>query len=361
MYSSGYGGTTGLGGYGQPAQQQHTDQFDFEISHQFTDSISCLKYAPINPVYQSTGFPLLAVASWDGNVAIYQVSDQGNQIQANCALSTSTGAPVLGLCWQPEVQALLIASADNNIKRWDLASNQVTVVGQHSQPVKDIYCCQIGGNPLVISGGWDARVKFWTWAPGPPLKLNQVGEAYLGKPVHYMSGEFPLLVTAHSELYVHYWDLNRITQNDFNPLGVMNSPLKYPTTTIACFADGKGYAIGSIEGRCGIKYIDLQKNIINPPEDFCFKSHRVDDTSTPPKPSQVHAVNGIAFNKQFGTFVTYGQDGSWFIWNKDTKSKLKNTKAGPHPITAADFLDNATQLAYAFGYDWGKGAEESKK
>ena len=95
-----------------------------------------------------------------------------------------------------------------------------------------------------------------------------------------MSGEFPLLVTAHSELVVHYWDLNKIFSNDFNPLGVMPSPLKYPTTCITCFADGKGFAIGSIEGRCGVKYIDLAKNQVGLPDDFCFKSHRVDDTNT---------------------------------------------------------------------------------
>ena len=56
-----------------------------------------------------------------------------------------------------------------------------------------------------MSGGWDSRVKFWTWQG--PTQLNQIGEAYLGKPIHYMSGEFPLLVTAHSELFIHYWDL----------------------------------------------------------------------------------------------------------------------------------------------------------
>jgi len=43
------------------------------------------------------------------------------------------------------------------------------------------------------------------------------------------------------------------------------------------------------------------------------------------------------------------------------------------PVTSADFLENgmiililfilhiATQFAYAYGYDWGRGAEESKK
>jgi mRNA export factor len=72
-----------------------------------------------------------------------------------------------------------------------------------------------------------------------------------------MSLEFPLLVTTHSEMYVHYWNLVNIFNNNFNPLGVTISPLKNVTTSVCCFPDGKGYAIGSIEGRCGIKNIDL--------------------------------------------------------------------------------------------------------
>ena len=157
---------------------------------------------------------------------------------------------------------MLIACADNNIKKWDVTSNQVVNIGAHAQPVKDIFCFVQQNQSIVVSGGWDSRVKFWTWAS--PTQLNQIGEAYLGKPVHYMSGEFPLLVTAHSELYVHYWNLaNIFTNKDFNPVGVMASPLKYPTTCIQCFADGKGFAIASIEGRCGIKYVDLAKNAIN--------------------------------------------------------------------------------------------------
>jgi mRNA export factor len=56
-----------------------------------------------------------------------------------------------------------------------------------------------------------------------------------------------------------------------------------------------------------------------------------------------------------------GQDGCYFFWNKDNKSKLKSTKPGPCPLTAGDFLENAKMYAFAIGYDWGKGAEESKK
>lgn len=80
-----------------------------------------------------------------------------------------------------------------------------------------------------------------------------------------MAGEYPLLVTAHSELFVHYWNLENIFKGQFNPQGVTTSPLKYPTTGLACLADAKGYAIVSIEGRCGIKYIDLLNDKTNLP------------------------------------------------------------------------------------------------
>jgi hypothetical protein len=43
--------------------------------------------------------------------------------------------------------------------------------------------------------------------------MNQIGESWVGKPVHYMSGSFPLLVTAHSEKWVHIWNLNQIVNS----------------------------------------------------------------------------------------------------------------------------------------------------
>ena len=284
----------------------------------------------------------------------------GDQAQTQVMLQGSTGgAPILGAIWCIDQVGVLLACADNNIKKWDLTSNQVVNVGSHSQPVKDLYMFHQNNQTVVISGGWDARVKFWTWAN--LNQLNQIGESYLGKPIHYMSGEFPLLVTAHSEMFIHYWDLKNIFSGNFNPLGVTTSPLKNTTTCIQCFADGKGYAIGSIEGRCGIKYIDLANNKLNLNDDFCFKSHRIEEPPPSSVPVKVFAVNGLTFNRTFNTFATYGQDGCYFFWNKDTKSKLKSTKAAPWPVTGADYLENATMFAYSFGYDWGKGAEEAKK
>jgi mRNA export factor len=36
----------------------------------------------------------------------------------------------------------------------------------------------------------------------------------------------------------------------------LTSPLKWQTRTVSCFADSKGFAIGSIEGRVGIQYVE---------------------------------------------------------------------------------------------------------
>jgi len=52
------------------------------------------------------------------------------------------------------------------------------------------------------------------------------------------------------------------------------SPLKYATSSLQAFADGKGYAIGSIEGRCGIVNVELNNPDAEDTRDFCFKCHR---------------------------------------------------------------------------------------
>lgn len=39
--------------------------------------------------------------------------------------------------------------------------------------------------------------------------------------------------------------------------------------------------------------------------------------------------------------ATYGADGLYYIWNKDTKSRYKQSKKFPSPITASDFSPDA--------------------
>jgi mRNA export factor len=126
-----------------------------------------------------------------------------------------------------------------------------------------------------------------------------------------------------------------------------DSPLKYQTRCVACFPDQTGYAIGSIEGRVGIQYV--QK--VAGKESFAFKCHRQDN--------DVYAVNGLAFNKQYGTFATVGSDGVCHFWDKDHKQRLKGFTSINKPISCASFSTQGNLFAYAGSYDWSKGSSHT--
>lgn len=75
-----------------------------------------------------------------------------------------------------------------------------------------------------------------------------------------------------------------------------------------------GFALGSIEGRVAIQYIEPQ----NPKDNFTFKCHR----SQPQQPNQaqdIYAVNDIVFHPQYMTLATVGSDGKFSFWDKDAR------------------------------------------
>jgi mRNA export factor len=122
------------------------------------------------------------------------------------------------------------------------------------------------------------------------------------------------------------------------------SPLKFQTRCITCFPDGMGFAIGSIEGRVGIHYV--QK--VHGKESFAFKCHRQDNN--------VFSVNAICFHSQFGTFATCGSDGVINFWDKDNKQRLKGFNPVQRTISAANFNTQGNLFAYSSSYDWSKGS-----
>jgi len=54
----------------------------------------------------------------------------------------------------------------------------------------------------------------------------------------------------------------------------MESPLKFATSSLTVTPDGRGFCIGSIEGRCAVKNYDLTINNKGDEKSFCFKCHR---------------------------------------------------------------------------------------
>lgn len=228
-------------------------------------------------------------------------------------------------------------------------------IGQHQMPVKDVASFTVNNQIYIVSGGWDCVVKFFQVQNN---NVQQVGETWVAKPIHYLACNFPLLVTAHSEKWCHVWNLQLCTQGHFAPQAVVESPLKYQTSSIGAFKDGKGFAIGSVEGRCAIMNVNFNQSGEQCVNDFCFKCHRSEDAVK--CSGEAFTVNGISFNKLHNTFVTCGSDGTFVTWNKDTKSRYKSSNKAPLPLTSVCFSDDAQVICFAVGEDWSMGAEFAK-
>merc|ERR1712173_447677 len=81
-----------------------------------------------------------------------------------------------------------------------------------------------------------------------------------------------------------------------------------------------GYALGSVEGRVAIQYV----NAPNPKDNFTFKCHRSNGVTDGFQ--DIYAVNDIAFHPAHGTLATVGSDGRFSFWDKDARTKLKTSE-----------------------------------
>ena len=162
-----------------------------------------------------------------------------------------------------------------------------------------------------------------------------------------------LLVVGTADRYVDIVNLEK--PGEF--FKTIQSPLKWQTRSIACFNEANGFAVGSIEGRCAIQYIDEKDSASN----FSFKCHRDTPSSTGPNRdvANVYAVNDISFHPQHGTFSTAGSDGTFHFWDGNAKHRLKGYPSAGGPITSTDFNRQGTVFAYAVSYDWSQGFQKN--
>ena len=155
-----------------------------------------------------------------------------------------------------------------------------------------------------------------------------------------------MLVVATADRYINVVNLSDPTKW----YKTMHSPLKWQTRVVTCFTDGTGFAVGSIEGRCAIQYVEEKDSQGN----FSFKCHRQPVTGARDT-TNVYSVNAINFHPIHGTFSTAGSDGTYHFWDKDAKHRLKGYPEVGGTISATAFNASGTIFAYAVSYDWSKG------
>jgi len=305
---------------------------DCNVPQAGDDGISSLSWSPTANI--------LVSSNWDSGVRCWEVMEQNGQIQANpkAKVTHENSSPVLSTCFSPDGSTVFSGGCDKAVRMWQLgqappSNNVAQQIGAHDAPVKAVG--YLPSTSLVVSGGWDRKLKFWdTRQPNP------VGQLELPERIYDLDVRNNLMVVATAGRHIISYDVTG-QPREFSS---KESPLKYQSRCISCFADTTGFAVGSIEGRVGIHY--LQK--VPGKESFAFKCHRQD--------SNVYAVNDIAFHTQFGTFATVGADGVVNFWDMDNKQRLKGFAAIQRPIPCASFNALGNLFAYASSYDWSKGS-----
>lgn len=217
----------------------------------------------------------------------------------------------------------------------DMTTGQTMTLNAHDQPVKSLRWMSTSTAQCLVSGSWDKTLKYWDLRSPNAMAVVQLPERCYSMDI---SGS--LLVAATAERHICIYDLSNPTQMYKN----LTSPLKWQTRTVSCYHDGSGYAIGSIEGRVGLQWLDEKQG-----SHFAFKCHRDGNNA--------YAVNAISFHPIHGTFSTAGSDGFIHFWDKDSKQRLESSASLGSPIPVTAFNRNGSLYAYALSYDWAKGHE----
>lgn len=134
----------------------------------------------------------------------------------------------------------------------DLGAGQTTAqqVAEHGDTIRCIETIESGGKHMLVTGSWDKTIKYWD------LRSPQAAATVdMGERVYSMSVRNNTLVVGMADRWISVINLGEPSKI----YRKIQSPLKWQTRVVACLNDASGYAIGSIEGRCAMQYIDDNK------------------------------------------------------------------------------------------------------
>jgi mRNA export factor len=121
-----------------------TEPKDVELQQVQPDAVSSLAWSP--------SADLLAVASWNSEVRVFEVGAGGqNQGRAQYAHE----GPVLCVQWSKDGSKIVSGGADNAGRIYDVATGTASQFAAHDSAVRCIRWLDVPGSPMVVTGSWD--------------------------------------------------------------------------------------------------------------------------------------------------------------------------------------------------------------
>ena len=336
---------------------------DHLIQVSIEDTVQCLSFFPAKNI------DFLASGGWDSKLRLFEINYQTvsqnsteeivniNSTQKNECKHQS---PILSLVWKGTSGGLFTGCTDGSINYIDCQKNIFTKLGEHQGGCKSVL--YEDNYNILLTGGWDGALKLWDLRSNNPIISYQ----FYNK-IYSMSYSKNLLVVALSENVMAYFNLDKLRENKFEPELIYSSHTSGHIKKILVLNEGNCYLEGSSEGRIAVKYINFYKKPvlngencgIQTEEDFAFKCHREIKTIGNNKVVQVYPINDMSVNPVYGSVASAGGNGKFTIWDINRKSRIydRNNCDDKTPLTAIEYNNDGTLLAYASGYDWSRGSQ----